>query len=311
VAKPGVIGEALSSADQTETQVLDGRRIRGERHEECSRHRARQAAFSRKKLALSGFRTPAGAKSLCHLARRHFALCDLSGLFGKSKTSTGSRTEQRPRAKRNNGGAMVNNVPVTTVWASRGKAAWSGFGPSDDDGSTTAGRAHLKGARSCFARWGAGGKVRQIEQSHGNLSDEPRLTPSTAVFDAAVAQLDAATMIKASQAASGEIELSKLIETLMIIAIEHAGAERSLLTLVRGETLQIEAKARFDQKTVEVELQQEAVTPASLPDSILQTVIRTQQSLILDDALAPNPFSADPYIRRKQARSVLCLPLMK
>jgi GAF domain-containing protein len=206
---------------------------------------------------------------------------------------------------------MVNNVPVTTVWASRGKAAWSGFGPSDDDGSTTAGRAHLKGARSCFARWGAGGKVRQIEQSHGNLSDEPRLTPSTAVFDAAVAQLDAATMIKASQAASGEIELSKLIETLMIIAIEHAGAERSLLTLVRGETLQIEAKARFDQKTVEVELQQEAVTPASLPDSILQTVIRTQQSLILDDALAPNPFSADPYIRRKQARSVLCLPLMK
>ena len=72
-------------------------------------------------------------------------------------------------------------------------------------------------------------------------------------------------MIKASQASSGEIELSKLIETLMIIAIEHAGTERGLLTLVRGETLQIEAKARFDQKTVEVELQQEAVTPASLP----------------------------------------------
>ena len=68
-----------------------------------------------------------------------------------AKTSTDSRTEQRPRAKRNNGGAMVNNVPVTTVWASRGKAAWSGFGPSDDDGSTTAGRAHLKEARSCFA----------------------------------------------------------------------------------------------------------------------------------------------------------------
>jgi PAS domain S-box-containing protein len=118
-------------------------------------------------------------------------------------------------------------------------------------------------------------------------------------------------VIKASQAVSGEIELGKLIETLMSIAIEHAGAERGLLILVRGETPQIEAKARFDQKMVAVELRQEPVTPASLPDSILQAVIRTRQSLILDDALAPNPFSADQYIRQKRARSVLCLPLMK
>jgi PAS domain S-box-containing protein len=40
-------------------------------------------------------------------------------------------------------------------------------------------------------------------------------------------------------------------------------------------------------------------------------VIRTRQSVILDDALAQNPFSADEYIRQKHARSVLCLPLLK
>jgi len=48
-----------------------------------------------------------------------------------------------------------------------------------------------------------------------------------------------------------------------------------------------------------------------LPESVLHYVVRTQDSVILDDASAQNPFSADEYIRQKHARSVLCLPLLK
>jgi PAS domain S-box-containing protein len=40
-------------------------------------------------------------------------------------------------------------------------------------------------------------------------------------------------------------------------------------------------------------------------------VIRTRESVILDDALAQNPFSGDEYLSQKRARSVLCLPLVK
>ena len=47
-------------------------------------------------------------------------------------------------------------------------------------------------------------------------------------------ELDVATVIKASQAVSSEIVLDKLIEKLMRIAVEHAGAERGLLILLRG-----------------------------------------------------------------------------
>jgi PAS domain S-box-containing protein len=97
----------------------------------------------------------------------------------------------------------------------------------------------------------------------------------------------------------------------MRIAIEHAGAERGLLVLLRGDAMQIEAKARTDEKMVEVTVRQEAVTPAEIPESLLHTVIRMRQSVILDDASAENPFSADDYIREKRARSVLCLPLVK
>ena len=118
-------------------------------------------------------------------------------------------------------------------------------------------------------------------------------------------------MVKASQAVSGEIVLDRLIETLMTLALEQAGAERGLLILLRADTPQIEAEARTDRKTVEVTLRRDPVTPIELPESLLHTVIRTRESVILDDASAQNPFSADEYIRDTRARSVLCLPMLK
>ena len=39
--------------------------------------------------------------------------------------------------------------------------------------------------------------------------------------------------------------------------------------------------------------------------------MRTQESVLLDDALDASPFSGDEYIRQKRCRSVLCLPLTK
>src|SRR6202165_414596 len=97
----------------------------------------------------------------------------------------------------------------------------------------------------------------------------------------------------------------------MIIAVEHAGAERGLLILFQGDEPQIAAEATTGRGQVEVTLRQTAVSPAELPESVLHYVIRTRESLILDDALAQNPFSADEYICQKHARSVLCLPLVK
>jgi PAS domain S-box-containing protein len=49
---------------------------------------------------------------------------------------------------------------------------------------------------------------------------------------------------------------------------------------------------------------------AALPVSIVHFVVRTREGIILGDASAINQFSADPYIRHHQARSVLCFPLL-
>ena len=132
----------------------------------------------------------------------------------------------------------------------------------------------------------------------------------TSTIGAPVEHLDLATVIKVSQAVSGEIVLEKLIDTLMRTAVAQAGAERALLILAARGEQRIAAEATTGGDTVIVHLRDEAVVEAVLPESVLQYVLRTRESVILDDAAAQSPFAADPYIRQRQARSVLCLPLL-
>jgi GAF domain-containing protein len=62
---------------------------------------------------------------------------------------------------------------------------------------------------------------------------------------------------------------------------------------------------------VEVQLRQAATSSSKLPESLLRYVIRSQQSVILDDASSQSLFSQDPYVLQNRSRSVLCLPLIK
>jgi PAS domain S-box-containing protein len=171
-------------------------------------------------------------------------------------------------------------------------------------------RVYLQDARHGYLRWGADGKVRQLETLHPHFRDAPVPPSPTATIGAPVAQLDFGTVLKAAQAVSGEIDLGALIKTLLRIATEHAGAERGLLILFPGDELRIAAEATTGRGQVQVTLRETAVSPAELPETVLHYVIRTRESVIIDDALAQNSFSADEYICRKHARSILCLPIV-
>jgi PAS domain S-box-containing protein len=178
-------------------------------------------------------------------------------------------------------------------------------------GFETFGHAYLRNARNCYDSWGALGKVRQLDQRYPRLREESVSSAPTATIGAPVEQLDVGTMVKAAQAVSGEIVLGKLIETLMTIAVEHAGAERGLLILLRGDEPRIEAEATTGRGRVEVTQRQAAVTQSALPESVLHYVIRTRESVTLDDAAASPVFSADTYVQQRRPRSVLCFPLVK
>jgi PAS domain S-box-containing protein len=169
---------------------------------------------------------------------------------------------------------------------------------------------YLDEARDCYVRWGAWAKVAQLDKSHPRIRQQASLAAKPTI-ETSVERLDLATVIKMSEAVSGEIVLGRLIETLMTIAVEHAGADRGLLMLPHGGQYQIEAEARSGRDGVRVRLLGTPVTPSELPVLVLEQVIRTESRVILDDARGENAFAEDEYIGRKLARSLLCLPLLK
>ncbi len=168
----------------------------------------------------------------------------------------------------------------------------------------------LQDARYGYVRWGATGKVRQLDRLYPHLNENDPAAGPTSTIGAPVEHLDLATVIKVSQAVSGEIVLDKMLDMLMRTAIEQAGAGRGLLILARAADPRIEAEAVTDGGAVLVQRRDEPVNPAELPASVVQYVLRTRESVILDDAAMQPTFAADPYFRERQARSVLCLPLI-
>jgi PAS domain S-box-containing protein len=169
---------------------------------------------------------------------------------------------------------------------------------------------YLRKARSSYLRWGADGKVRQLDEMHPQLSEQKRAPGPTSTIGTRVEQLDLATITKVSQAVSGEMNLERLIDTLLRTAIEQAGAERGLLIFSQQDGPQLKASARTIGHSIIVEQCEEPVSASMLPLSVLNHVVRTSEFIVLDDAEREAPFSADPYIVERRARSILCAPLL-
>jgi len=171
-------------------------------------------------------------------------------------------------------------------------------------------RAYFQDARYAYQRWGADGKVRQLDALHPRLREEqPSPTPDSTI-GAPVEQLDLATVLKVSQAVSSEIVFEKLIDTLMRTAIEQAGADRGLLALAHETQFRIAAEAISEPDAIRVHLRDEPPAADALPESVLNYVQRVRDSVLIDDAAAPSPFGADVYFRQRRPRSALCMPLL-
>jgi PAS domain S-box-containing protein len=187
-------------------------------------------------------------------------------------------------------------------------------------GATTSACAHLDEARTCFARWGAHGKVRQLDARMPPLREAS--TSRAAAMSGDGVQLDLLSVAKASQAISGQIVLEDLIDTLMHILLENAGAQTGQLLLAREGRLVLAAEASVEQRTIHVRQHLNPAPPASAqpgsatpkpawPTSIVNYVQRCQERVLLEDATQSTSFSADDYVAHRKPKSVLCLPILR
>jgi predicted ATPase/signal transduction histidine kinase len=166
---------------------------------------------------------------------------------------------------------------------------------------------HLRYARGAWQRWGAAAKVRQLQAAHPAVFEPDAWAPATSRLQA----LDAQAVLRISTALASNIVPARLVETLLRTALESAGAGYGTLTLLRQGTWQVRAQAQVLDGGITVMQEPVALGTDICPVSIVQSVARTQQRIVMGDAREEPSLAQDDYVRRRRPRSILCVPLMR
>ncbi len=195
---------------------------------------------------------------------------------------------------------------------------------------------YARHAHHRYQLWGANAKVKQLElllptllhnnrsDGHGTVSTPNTLAknrPNGTVADTISytksssfgQSLDIHSIMKASQALAGEIVLDSLLNRIMAIVIENAGAQRGVLLLLDGSRWQIAADTSLEQDSValidRIDLESDDVRQL-LPRSVVDYVARTQENIVLSDASNDEVFAYGTYIVKRKIKSLLCMPIV-
>jgi diguanylate cyclase (GGDEF)-like protein len=183
-------------------------------------------------------------------------------------------------------------------------------------------KAYLQEAHYCYVKWGAIAKAKHLEKTYpqwlkiasGSRGQSLRTSSPRSSNRYSNEVLDLATVLKASQAISQDLVLDRLMANLLEIIAENVGAQSGFLIQERNKKLCIEANIYTD-LTDQSSEQLTSDTPVIVNDSLLPItlinyVIRTQTSIVLEDATQARQFGQDPYILQRYPKSILCTPLV-
>ena len=171
---------------------------------------------------------------------------------------------------------------------------------------------YLQQAYVAYSRWGAAAKANHLAESYPAIALQEQAytsqsdlvltgsSPASSSQTGVGSQLDFASIVKASQALSGEIMLDKLLSRLMALVIENAGAQSGCLLLEEAGQWQPAAYGG------------EATPDWTPPLSIINYVARSQKTVALDDAAQSDQFSfiLDTDVTERAVKSLLCMPLL-
>ncbi len=176
-------------------------------------------------------------------------------------------------------------------------------------------------AKFRYLQWGAKAKVKELDERIPNLFEASRKykttsqtisTGGTTIFsetkNTTMALFDVISMMKAAQSISGEIQLEKLLEKLINLAVEYAGAEKGFLILIQNGQMSIQAY--MDIVTEKVEVLTSLPVANFTPESILNYTINKREPQVLINASRIGNFTKDDFIVKNQTLSVLCVPLI-
>ena len=276
---------------------------------------ARDAELAKLRAEAESFRLWAEASPANHAHRQALIAAELAGLDGEQ-----------------NGALDLYDRAIRL-------ARESGFVQHEALANDRAAQFHLRRQRVQVARgyaqeawygyqqWGVKHKLRELTARHGELGTGDRSagaaiertateTGTTSTYSSRA--LDLVTAVRATQALAGELELGALLERLMRVLIENAGAQKGVLVLnhedaaqdkqVEGR-LEVEALVTVEPHRIQIGLRQPLETSTELATSVVQYVARSKETVVLGNAATESRFARDPYIEAQRPLSLLCLAM--
>ncbi len=177
----------------------------------------------------------------------------------------------------------------------------------------TSAEAYIKRAYLAFLRWGATYKCQLLANkyrefiTHLDLPDSASLERSTSLTSMS---FDISTIMKSSQAISSEIELGKLLNTLLKLSLENAGAKKGALLFEQEKELIVVANSKKN-NIINVDLEGIRLSDyEALPKTIIYYVWHSNENHLINDQSQMEPFLKDPYIEANKPKSILCVPIL-
>jgi len=183
-------------------------------------------------------------------------------------------------------------------------------------GRRRAAEGYLRGAYHLYDRWGALRKVSMLGQEFPVLR-ELAAARRASVSERTAADLDLASVMKASRAISGEIVLDRLLKTTIDILLENAGGQWGCLVVRRDGGLVVEAATLPVDRARTAEVPRHSLLPdaeggqVALPVSLISQVLRSGEAVVLHDASHEGQFTGEPYVLKCHPSSVLCVPIRR
>ncbi|MBD1846866.1 AAA family ATPase [Cyanobacteria bacterium FACHB-63] len=176
-------------------------------------------------------------------------------------------------------------------------------------------QAYLTEAHQQYQQWGATAKVKQLEAQYPRYFStldpihSATITHTKSSSSTNSGFLDLATILKATEAISSELVLNQLLDRLLHIILENAGAQKGCIVLDRDGELFIEV-ADTDQEESAIVVEAIPLTQSQdVPLTVLQYVARTQSAIVSGDAASESIYVNDPYVLKHQPQSLLCTPI--
>ena len=172
---------------------------------------------------------------------------------------------------------------------------------------TGAGLFYLRAARETFARWGATEKARALDLEFPALLDAPVGGVESSLLASSEA-FDLLSLSKASEILTSEVALDRLLEKLIPICLELAGAESGVLLLEDQGLMVVKAAGSVASPS---ESSMTARGREQAPSTLVAHVRRSGKALALADAARHAEFGHDPYIAQHGVKSALAVPIQR